>query len=319
MVLKSEAFGSFKIHRPALPGSTHREVHGFDSKFLLERIRSIRSTVSKLHEATSNRDIRQPANRRHKSLGKNKTPIAKRPSGPQTWRIFGVNVHPDVLVEYEGYGAEHLAVEKRYLSPPVLAALYDRLKIEQSGPSLPVQLLDVRLVRRSLDARQKRRGDVSEESGPRFTYVLDVVVKHGVNLKLKEQPGRSEMLSTTGSGSKTDATESISAAESKRVIIVGAGPAGLFCALTLARQGLHPILLERGQAVESRGKHIGALMHRQLMNKDSNFAFGEGGAGTWSDGKLTTRIGRNSDSVRHVLETFVKYGAPASILIDGST
>lgn len=318
IVIQSEAFGSFKIHRPASPGPIHRPVHAFDSKALLERIRNVRSTVSRLHEATSNRDTRQPAKRRPKALGKNKTPIAKRPSGPQTWRIFGVNVHPDLLVEYKDCRAEDVAVEKRYLSPPVLAALYDRLKLEHSGASLPVQLLDVRLVRRSLDARQKRRGDVSEESGPRFTYVLDVVVKNGVNLKLKEQPGRSEMLSTTGFGSKPDATDSSSAAESKRVIIVGAGPAGLFCALTLARQGLHPILLERGQAVESRGKHIGALMHRQLMNKESNFAFGEGGAGTWSDGKLTTRIGRNSDSVRHVLETFVQYGAPSSILIDGS-
>jgi uncharacterized FAD-dependent dehydrogenase len=79
-----------------------------------------------------------------------------------------------------------------------------------------------------------------------------------------------------------------------------------------------PILLERGQPVESRGKDIGALMHRRSLDSESNFAFGEGGAGTWSDGKLTTRIGRNSDSVRFVLETLVEYGAPETILVEGA-
>ena len=81
---------------------------------------------------------------------------------------------------------------------------------------------------------------------------------------------------------------------------------------------MRPLVLERGQAVESRGKDIGALVHRRSMNAESNFAFGEGGAGTWSDGKLTTRIGRNQGPVRAVLETLVEYGAPEKILIDGA-
>jgi uncharacterized FAD-dependent dehydrogenase len=70
--------------------------------------------------------------------------------------------------------------------------------------------------------------------------------------------------------------------------------------------------------VERRGRDIGALIHRKQLNSESNFAFGEGGAGTWSDGKLTTRIGRNSGNVRYILEKFVEYGAPASILWEGS-
>ena len=70
------------------------------------------------------------------------------------------------------------------------------------------------------------------------------------------------------------------------VVIVGAGPAGLFCALTLARSGrCRPVLLERGQLVEARGRDIGALIHRRAMNTESNFAFGEGGVGTVSDNK----------------------------------
>jgi uncharacterized FAD-dependent dehydrogenase len=132
---------------------------------------------------------------------------------------------------------------------------------------------------------------------------------------LKEQSGRQERIQ---SGSSPDKNISFAETTKKKVIIVGAGPAGLFCALTLARNNIQPILLERGQPVESRGKDIGGLIHRIQLNPESNFCFGEGGAGTFSDGKLTTRIGRNSQAVRHVLETFVEYGAPPSILVEGA-
>ena len=71
------------------------------------------------------------------------------------------------------------------------------------------------------------------------------------------------------------------------------------------------VVLERGEPVERRGRAIGAMAARGvLLNPDSNFCYGEGGAGTWSDGKLTTQIGRNSRSVREVLETLVALGAP---------
>ena len=145
-------------------------------------------------------------------------------------------------------------------------------------------------------------------------------------MDLKAQSGRLELLdsqqgATTPANKETEETppSQPQKQEKKKVIIVGAGPAGLFCALALARSGrVTPIVVERGLPVESRGKSIGALMHRARLNPESNFAFGEGGAGTWSDGKLTTRIGRNSHAVRHVLETFVRYGAPAHILCHGS-
>lgn len=70
------------------------------------------------------------------------------------------------------------------------------------------------------------------------------------------------------------------------------------------------VLLDRGQPVEVRGKDIGALFVRRQINPESNVCYGEGGAGTWSDGKLTTRIGRNSDPVRRVLDTLYRFGAP---------
>ena len=70
------------------------------------------------------------------------------------------------------------------------------------------------------------------------------------------------------------------------ILIVGAGPAGLFAALSLASRGFRVKLLERGKSVEERGRDIGALMVRRKLNPESNFCFGEGGAGTWSDGCL---------------------------------
>jgi len=142
-------------------------------------------------------------------------------------------------------------------------------------------------------------------------------------LRFKHQPGRMETMKYEKKGIHSDNAsseeESSPSVQKSRVVIAGAGPAGLFCALLLAKSGVcTPILLERGQAVESRGRDIGSLIHRRKMNEESNFAFGEGGAGTWSDGKLTTRIGRNSDAVRFVLETLVQFGAPERILVDGA-
>ncbi|KAK9078843.1 hypothetical protein SSX86_002901 [Deinandra increscens subsp. villosa] len=102
-----------------------------------------------------------------------------------------------------------------------------------------------------------------------------------------------------------------------RIAVVGSGPAGLFASLVLAEFGVDVTLIERGQPVEKRGRDIGALVVRKILQSESNFCFGEGGAGTWSDGKLVTRIGRNSGSVLSVMKTLVRFGAPESILIDG--
>ncbi|GJU53854.1 FAD/NAD(P)-binding oxidoreductase family protein [Tanacetum coccineum] len=102
-----------------------------------------------------------------------------------------------------------------------------------------------------------------------------------------------------------------------KIAVVGSGPAGLFASLVLAEFGVDVTLLERGQPVEKRGRDIGALVVRKILQAESNFCFGEGGAGTWSDGKLVTRIGRNSGSVLSVMKTLVRFGAPESILVDG--
>lgn len=106
-----------------------------------------------------------------------------------------------------------------------------------------------------------------------------------------------------------------SVSDKKRVLIVGAGPAGLFAALRLIELGIKPIVLERGKDVRARRRDLAALNKEHVVNPDSNYCFGEGGAGTYSDGKLYTRSSKRGD-IRRVLEIFVKHGATEQILID---
>src|SRR5690606_25926438 len=99
------------------------------------------------------------------------------------------------------------------------------------------------------------------------------------------------------------------------VIIVGAGPAGLFAALQCLEKGLRPIVLERGKDVQERRRDLALLNKEGLVNADSNYCFGEGGAGTYSDGKLYTRSDKRGN-VEKVLQLLVAHGATEDILVD---
>jgi uncharacterized FAD-dependent dehydrogenase len=99
------------------------------------------------------------------------------------------------------------------------------------------------------------------------------------------------------------------------VIIVGCGPAGLFAALGCIEQGRRPIILERGKDVRARRRDLAAINREHLVDPDSNYCFGEGGAGTYSDGKLYTRSDKRGD-IAAMLRTLVAFGAPPDILVD---
>ncbi len=96
-----------------------------------------------------------------------------------------------------------------------------------------------------------------------------------------------------------------------KVVVAGAGPAGLFCAVRLIEHGVLPLVVERGKPVEERGKDVEVFLRTGVLDPSSNVQFGEGGAGTFSDGKLNTQT--NTPFNREVIETFLRFGAPAEI------
>lgn len=181
-----------------------------------------------------------------------------------------------------------------------------RLRVEEA------RIAHVRLVKRSVDARG--------HGGVRFSLTADVTL-HGVDereearVAQRFQPNQVAVVAGRSTAAAPDVF-SLSLppwpAGRPRPVVVGAGPAGLFCALALAARGARPILLERGRPVEERARDVEALEQTGLLLAESNVLFGEGGAGAFSDGKLT--CGLNSPHIRTVLGTLVRCGAPEEIL-----
>lgn len=157
----------------------------------------------------------------------------------------------------------------------------------------------VSLLKRSVDARDK--GDVH------WVVTLRVQVDREDEVLRKLKPGIAEKIQPQKPISLPKAAFAL------RPVVVGAGPAGLFAALWLARCGAQPILIERGRAVEERTEDVRTLQTKSVLDPDSNVQFGEGGAGAFSDGKLNTGI--KSPWIRPVLETLVQHGAPEDILL----
>lgn len=164
----------------------------------------------------------------------------------------------------------------------------------------------LRVVRENIDARRYRGAPIS------FVYVVDVETKEGDN-KILQRMKRDKQLSKAPDEipSVFERVRSIAGA-SERPVIVGFGPAGMFSALLLAEAGCAPLVLERGDDVDARQRAIEDFWNGGRLDTTTNVQFGEGGAGTFSDGKLTTRI---SDPVMaDILKVFVEAGAPDEIL-----
>mgnify|MGYP004560871893 FL=1 len=169
----------------------------------------------------------------------------------------------------------------------------------------PEDIASFSLVKRSVDARKKSNVHFNA------TYAVHLAqgVAHdalsparGVNVRAYDLPAPLAIPDLRSLATSSD----------ERIVVAGTGPAGLFCALYLAEAGLRPLVVERGAAVDERTAAIESFNAGGPLDAAANVQFGEGGAGTFSDGKLTT--GTKSPHIRHVLETFVQAGAPDEIL-----
>lgn len=157
----------------------------------------------------------------------------------------------------------------------------------------------------------KRGVDARKSHAILFVYSLDIEVKNEEKLlaKFKKDPHVNPAPDTS-----YHFVAQAPANQTERPVIVGFGPAGIFAALVLAQSGFKPIVLERGKAVRERTKDTWGLWRKNKLNPESNVQFGEGGAGTFSDGKLYSQIKDPKHYGRKVLKEFVKAGAPEEIL-----
>ena len=181
------------------------------------------------------------------------------------------------------------------------------------------------VLRRSIDARKKPDLYVIYTVLVRFDdpETEKRVLRRGLKNAAVCEPVRYGYSCPDSPGRSSQETDALfsgrlnpSMASPGRPLIVGTGPAGLFCGLLLARHGLRPILIERGSRVAQRRKSVGTFWENGELNPDSNVQFGEGGAGTFSDGKLNTGVRDPQGRIRFVLETFARAGAGNEILQD---
>lgn len=179
--------------------------------------------------------------------------------------------------------------------------------IEKAAKLLKIkenQIKKVQIAKKSIDARKKPELFI--------VYSIDVQVDNETYILKRVNNNNIMLIKQKNYDIHTTGTIPLI----KRPIVIGAGPAGLFCAYLLALKGYKPLLFERGKCVEERQKDVETFWNTGILNTNSNVQFGEGGAGTFSDGKLNTvvkdPIGRN----QFILETFVKYGAQEQILYD---
>lgn len=160
-------------------------------------------------------------------------------------------------------------------------------KISDDLNILKTEIKDINILKKSIDARQKH-----------------IKINLKIDIYINEQYIEKE-----------EKTKYKNVSKAKEVIVIGAGPAGLFAALKLIEKGLKPIIIERGKKVRNRRRDLAKITKEHIVNSDSNYCFGEGGAGTFSDGKLYTRS-KKRGNVNRILDILVEHGATKQIRID---
>ncbi|MBO6016147.1 MAG: NAD(P)/FAD-dependent oxidoreductase, partial [Lachnospiraceae bacterium] len=177
-------------------------------------------------------------------------------------------------------------------------------KIAKTLLTNPDNISSYKIVRRSIDARKK----------PDIFYVMNLRVKCANEAQILKKCKNANV--TRCEPAAYCFSQHAPEGAISRPIIVGGGPAGLFCAYELAKHGYAPLLLERGQDVERRLEAVKRFWESGILDPESNVQFGEGGAGTFSDGKLNTLNKDPFCRIKEVLEIFVRMGAKESILYD---
>lgn len=167
----------------------------------------------------------------------------------------------------------------------------NKLKIKYDG-------FEYKIYRRSIDARKNK-----------IQFVYSVIVDIPLSKKKLSKFNLGEVREYVEDKFKVD----VNRKKGQRPVVVGFGPCGIFLSLTLARYGFNPIVIERGEDIEKRTKSVESFWKGEALNEESNVQFGEGGAGTFSDGKLTCRS--KDPLIREVLDVFVEHGAPEEIKI----